>query len=93
MSLHTAVTRYRRGRGVLSRDSDLHVVLLPTMPQRDFVLLGGGGAAIWRLLDTPLTADEIAECFDWTTSRYKTELIGCLRDMVDQGVLDLEDPT
>jgi hypothetical protein len=92
VSLTTTATRYRRARGVLTRDTDLHVVVLPTAPRADFVLLGGGAAAIWRILETPLTADQIAERFDRTSSPEEAELISYLHDLVTRGVLDLEDP-
>jgi hypothetical protein len=92
VSVLVTTTRYRRARGVLARDTELHVVLLPTAQRRDFVLLGGGAAAIWRLLDAPLTADQIAQRFDRSSSPEDTELVGYLHDLLARGVLDLEDP-
>jgi hypothetical protein len=76
---------------MLARDTELHVVLLPAGPQHDFVMLGGGGAVIWRLLEGPLTARQIAERFDRASAPDEEELLGCLNDLVARGVLDLEE--
>lgn len=87
---------YARAPKLLWRDIGTRIVVLPAAGNHDVLVLGGGGAAAWRMLDVPLTVAEL-------TSRFETpggprpsesEIQSCLHELVDlQLVVDHSPPS
>jgi hypothetical protein len=50
---------YQRADRVLWRDTGQHVLVLTTGDRKDVAVLGGGSAALWRLLQRRLSLSEI----------------------------------
>ncbi len=55
--------RFSRSSDLLWRDTGRHVLVLPPDVDGQVLVLGGGGAAVWRLLEEPRTLQELTEHF------------------------------
>lgn len=78
-----------RATGALWRDTGRHVLVLPQQNRADVVALGGGGAALWRILSEPLDAHQIAERLaDLAPDEPDSQAVStCLDDLVSRKVL------
>lgn len=81
--------QFVRAPGSLWRDTGLHVLVLPGKAAAEVVVLGGGGAVLWRVLGEPLTLDGIiAELGDAAASPPDSSAVAaCLEDLVARGVV------
>ena len=50
-----------RAPGSLWRDTGMHVLVIPPGAGSEVTVLGGGGAAVWRLLAEPVGLRELRE--------------------------------
>ncbi|QNN52168.1 hypothetical protein [Nocardioides mesophilus] len=81
--------RYRRADGVLWRDTGRHVVLLPRGEDRVPLVLGGGTAELWRLLDSRPTMTEIVAAFEPDPRVEVADEVECaLHELVNHGVVE-----
>ena len=82
-------SRFRRRNYVLWRDTGVHVLVLAPGGRGRVVVLGGGGAAVWRLLDEPHDLAELdamlAASAEGAPERDMLE--DCIAEMLGQGVL------
>jgi len=81
---------FARRVGTLWRDTGLHVLALPTNDPAEVVVLGGGSAVLWRMLQEPLDLPAVM-------SRLRTfagetpeasEVRECLDDLVHRGLVE-----
>ena len=89
MSLTTTDQFFARRAGTLWRDTGMHVLALPEDDGAEVVVLGGGSAVLWRLLEEPLDLPTVM-------SRLHTplgadpevaEVGACLHDLVARGLI------
>lgn len=90
--MNTLVTRcqFVRAAGALWHDTGVHVVVLPRRDRHcDVVVLGGGGAELWRRLDEPVDAWSLAERLAGSggASPDPEVLTDCLEDLVARGIV------
>lgn len=89
MSALMAHSRFRRRSYLLWRDTGVHVLVLTPKGHGRVVALGGGGAALWRLLDE---AHDLAELGTMVAGSFeeapeRAELEDCIAEMLGQGLL------
>lgn len=78
--------RYARAHAALWRDTGRHVVVLGPRQDAEVVVLGGGSALLWRLLDQPLELEEINRRVG-LLGAGPGEVASCLDDLVDRGLV------
>lgn len=81
--------RYERTARLLWRDTGQHVLVLPPDATSQVLVLGGGGAAVWRLLDRTRSLRELIDHFDQHggSGPDLTTLLDCLSELVDHRLL------
>lgn len=90
MTLAVETARYGRVEGLLWRDTGQHVLVLPAGARAKVVVLGGGGAAVWRLLGLPLSVGELMGEFTSVGGARpptESELVSCLGDLASNGIV------
>jgi hypothetical protein len=89
VSTVAAGCRYARAAGALWRDTGSHVVVLPDRHDAEVVVLGGGGAVLWRLLERSLSLGDIELQLHQADGHQPetSAVLGCLEDLVARGVL------
>ncbi len=89
MSVTTTDQRFARRLGTLWRDTGLHVLALSEDESAEVVVLGGGSAVLWRLLEQPLTLVDILERLGAAGgSPTEDDVSGCLDDLVSRGLIE-----
>ncbi|MGH8893335.1 MAG: hypothetical protein ACRDWY_08540 [Actinomycetes bacterium] len=83
-----AATRYVRNGATLWRDVGTDVVLLPRSRAYGAVVLSGGAALLWRLIDQPRTVREIVELAG--TGGSTTTIGALLMDLSARGAVHEE---
>ena len=84
-------TTYRRNRTLSWRDTGRHVLVAPTDRLAGVLVLEGGSALLWRLLESPDCADGLARRLAGVEGAPDApELAQCLGDLAVQGVLCLD---
>lgn len=61
MTVTVGTQTVTRADGMLWRDTGRHVVTMLPHSEGQVRVLGGGSAAVWRLLEEPLTVGEIVD--------------------------------
>ena len=83
--------RFRRVHTTLWRDTGRHVLALPP-GAKDVVVLGGGAAVLWRLLQSCLDLEAIvAAVTDGTEGPGSDEITASLDQLVGAGLVAAED--
>ena len=90
MSLTTTGHLFSRRLGTLWRDTGLHVLALPEGDANDVVVLGGGSAVLWRLLEAPMSLADILSRLDAEAvdGPRRGEISRCLEELVDRGLVE-----
>lgn len=90
MTLVVETLRYGRADELLWHDTGRHVLVLPTGTEGQVSVLGGGSAALWRLLERPRSVRELMAHFtvDGAEPLDMAELVDCLYHLAARGVLD-----
>lgn len=91
MSSTSTDLRFVRRLGTLWRDTGLHVLALPGEARAEVMVLGGGSALLWRLLDEPLGLDDILQRLEvgaGATAPDVDVVSDCLADLVARGLVD-----
>ena len=91
MSLATAEGQFTRQSGALWRDTGRHVLALPSAERAVVVVLGGGGAVLWRLLEEPLRLTEVMSRLQTSegAAPAEAEVLACLDDLVQRGLVEV----
>lgn len=90
MTQLTDTTLYARVGAPLWRDTGRHVLVLPSAQTGDVTVLGGGGAALWRLLDRPLDSAQLRARFsDSGVAPTAEELDACLTQLTALGLISV----
>ena len=83
--------QFERVGGALWRDTGVHVVVLPPESGAQVLVLGGGGAAFWRVLDRPRTLREVQErlALDAVEAPQDRDLLACATQLDGLGAVRL----
>lgn len=89
MTVLVDARRYERVAGLLSRDTGRHVLVLPADATSQVLVLGGGGAVVWRLLEHTRSLRELIDHFDQQgdTGPDLATLLECIDQLVSWCVL------
>jgi hypothetical protein len=90
VSLATTHDLFTRRLGTLWRDTGLHVLALPEGDGNDVVVLGGGSAVLWRLLESPVSLGDLLSHLDAEdpSGPSRREVTQCLEELVDRGLVE-----
>lgn len=89
----SSAVRYGRDPAMTWRDTGRHVLVAPVDRLVEVMVLEGGGAVIWRLLDEPDTATGIAgRLAELEGAPDVAEVEACLALLTTQGVLRADEP-
>lgn len=93
MSVTTTDHLFARRVGTLWRDTGMHVLVLADDDGAEVVVLGGGGAVLWRLLEQPLDLPTVMTRLRTAAGAApdQEEVQECLRDLVARGLVVAED--
>ncbi|MPZ93389.1 MAG: hypothetical protein GEU96_00475 [Propionibacteriales bacterium] len=88
----TRTPRYQRSDGVLWRDTGQYVLVLAPGDDGAVTLLGGGSAALWRLLGRRHSLPEIVAAFvdHQGTRPAEHEIADAVADLTARGLLRVE---
>jgi hypothetical protein len=80
--------RFSRQTGVTWRDTGWHVVLLPAGTS-EVTVLGGGAALVWRLLESPASAREVAGYVGPAedSAPVLSDIEKCMRELEGRGLV------
>lgn len=88
-------TTFRRAERVLTRRSADRVILL-TPPGRDLLELRGTGLALWEVLASPRSSDDVASVlsrlFDVDPDTARRDIEPVLDELVEHGALERCEP-
>lgn len=92
MNLTTTDRCFTRRTGTLWRDTGRHVLALPESDGADVVVLGGGSAVLWRLLERPQSLPGILRRLAEAGGDAPTEddVRACLDDLVTRSLIDCD---
>ncbi len=87
--------RYARVSRLLWRDTGRHVLVLMPRAGGQVLSIGGGGAAVWRLLDRPRNLRELHQSFvdAADTPPDLSSLATCLDQLSEHGIVRLDGET
>lgn len=89
MSLTTTHQRFARRLGTLWRDTGLHVLALPEHEAAEVVVLGGGSAVLWRMLQEPLALVDVLERLgSGEGAPHEDAVTDCLAELVARGLIE-----
>jgi hypothetical protein len=82
-------SRFRRRSCLLWRDTGVHVLVLPPRCRGQVVVLGGGSAAVWRLLDNPHDVAELSTMLAGSSEEAleRAALEDCIAELLGQSIL------
>lgn len=84
---------YQRSDRALWRDTGQHVVVLTTGNRKDVAVLGGGSAALWRLLQRRLSLSEIVAslvCEQGGQQSAENDVADAVNALVARGLVRFE---
>lgn len=86
--------RFGRSSRLLWRDTGRHVLVLTPEVDGQVFVLGGGGAAVWRLLERPRTLQELTDHFASASDSAQpapdlAAVAGCVDELAACGVLQV----
>ncbi len=91
MTVLVDTVRYARAGHLLWRDTGRHVLVLVPNAVGEVLSVGGGGAAVWRLLDHPRNLKELRDSFVGVSDTVPDvdSLADCLEQLAEHGVVQI----
>lgn len=91
VAIGVAVARYQRVAGALGSDLGAETVVLNFDDGVYYSVHGPVGALLWRLLENPVTEDELVSAvtaeFDVPAARARADLAAFLKQMTEAGLV------